>query len=188
MSPVASLTEDNGWIVVNDSGDALTYKGYTFGANDSVVRGGWFAAGSDNLKALEVLDDLSDANRALITEAIYNTADGDSDGEFVDELATELATTEAFNTAEAATPTARAIASLRNNTNSANVVNIGPSPLTVVSESSGTPASVRLDPDASHKADNHGEVYISMDMHKLTIGSDLDAGRQTGRWPRRPRL
>ena len=25
------------------------------------------------------------------------------------------------------------------------------------------------------KVDNHGEVYISMDMHKLTIGSDLDA-------------
>ena len=26
-----------------------------------------------------------------------------------------------------------------------------------------------------HSVDNHGEVYISMDMHKLTIGSDLDA-------------
>ncbi len=25
------------------------------------------------------------------------------------------------------------------------------------------------------KVDNHGEVYISMDMHKLTIGSDIDA-------------
>ncbi len=32
-----------------------------------------------------------------------------------------------------------------------------------------------FDPDASNKIDNHGEVYISMDMHKLTIGSDLDA-------------
>ena len=31
-----------------------------------------------------------------------------------------------------------------------------------------------FDPDASNKIDNHGEVYISMDMHKLTIGSDLD--------------
>ncbi|MCY4005430.1 MAG: porin, partial [Rhodobacteraceae bacterium] len=28
-----------------------------------------------------------------------------------------------------------------------------------------------FDPDASNKIDNHGEVYISMDMHKLTIGS-----------------
>ena len=35
--------------------------------------------------------------------------------------------------------------------------------------------AAKLDPDASHKVDNHGEVYISMDMHKLTIGSDLDA-------------
>ena len=32
-----------------------------------------------------------------------------------------------------------------------------------------------FDPDAKQKVDNHGEVYISMDMHKLTIGSDLDA-------------
>ncbi len=32
-----------------------------------------------------------------------------------------------------------------------------------------------FDPDASNKIDNHGEVYISMDMHKLTIGSDIDA-------------
>ncbi len=32
-----------------------------------------------------------------------------------------------------------------------------------------------FDPDAKQKVENHGEVYISMDMHKLTIGSDLDA-------------
>ena len=32
-----------------------------------------------------------------------------------------------------------------------------------------------FDPDASQTVGNHGEVYISMDMHKLTIGSDLDA-------------
>ncbi len=32
--------------------------------------------------------------------------------------------------------------------------------------------------DGKNKADNHGEVYISMDMHKLTIGSDLDRGDQ----------
>ena len=32
-----------------------------------------------------------------------------------------------------------------------------------------------FNPDAKQKVDNHGEVYISMDMHKLTIGSDLDA-------------
>ena len=38
--------------------------------------------------------------------------------------------------------------------------------------------TLRLDPDASHKVDNHGEVYISMDMHKLTIGSDLDRADQ----------
>ncbi|MCY4008106.1 MAG: porin [Rhodobacteraceae bacterium] len=36
-------------------------------------------------------------------------------------------------------------------------------------------ASVALGPKDTHKVDNHGEVYISMDMHKLTIGSDLDA-------------
>ena len=30
----------------------------------------------------------------------------------------------------------------------------------------------------SASVDNHGEVYISMDMHKLTIGTDLDRGDQ----------
>ncbi|MCY4007886.1 MAG: porin [Rhodobacteraceae bacterium] len=32
-----------------------------------------------------------------------------------------------------------------------------------------------FDPDASQTVGNHGEIYISMDMHKLTIGSDIDA-------------
>ncbi len=36
-----------------------------------------------------------------------------------------------------------------------------------------------FDPDAGQTVNNHGEVYISMDMHKLTIGSDLDAADKT---------
>ncbi len=36
-----------------------------------------------------------------------------------------------------------------------------------------TPASTSA--IASSSVDNHAEVYISMDMHKLTIGSDIDA-------------
>ena len=35
--------------------------------------------------------------------------------------------------------------------------------------------SASVDDADKHSVDNHGEVYISMDMHKLTIGSDLDA-------------
>ncbi|MCY4007415.1 MAG: hypothetical protein OXE84_11440 [Rhodobacteraceae bacterium] len=42
----------------------------------------------------------------------------------------------------------------------------------------GTAASVALGPTDTHKVDNHGEVYISMDMHKLTIGTDLDRADQ----------
>ncbi|MCY4327373.1 MAG: hypothetical protein OXC53_07290, partial [Rhodobacteraceae bacterium] len=38
-----------------------------------------------------------------------------------------------------------------------------------------TKTAATFDPDASQTVGNHGEVYISMDMHKLTIGSDLDA-------------
>ncbi len=51
----------------------------------------------------------------------------------------------------------------------------------LVKVSAGTPkpmtaaTAATFDPDAKQKVDNHGEVYISMDMHKLTIGSDLDA-------------
>ncbi len=47
-------------------------------------------------------------------------------------------------------------------------VGAGDGPMTAATAAS-------FDPDASNKIDNHGEVYISMDMHKLTIGSDLDA-------------
>ncbi len=34
-------------------------------------------------------------------------------------------------------------------------------------------------PKAKSTVDNHAKVYISMDMHKLTIGSDLDAADKT---------
>ncbi len=42
-----------------------------------------------------------------------------------------------------------------------------------------TAASVVTGPKAKSTVDNHAEVYISMDMHKLTIGSDLDAADKT---------
>ncbi len=48
----------------------------------------------------------------------------------------------------------------------------------IVYRNAGTPASVALGPTDTHKVDNHGEVYISMDMHKLTIGTDLDRADQ----------
>ena len=53
---------------------------------------------------------------------------------------------------------------------------VGPSDIRNLT--TATPASVALGPNDTHKVNNHGEVYISMDMHKLTIGSDLDRGDQ----------
>ncbi len=58
----------------------------------------------------------------------------------------------------------------------ATLYQVGPSDIRDLT--AATPASVALGPNDSHKIDNHGEVYISMDMHKLTIGTDLDRADQ----------
>ncbi|MCY4007057.1 MAG: hypothetical protein OXE84_09620 [Rhodobacteraceae bacterium] len=41
-----------------------------------------------------------------------------------------------------------------------------------------TVSTTEIETSKADKVNNHGEVYISMDMHKLTIGTDLDRGDQ----------
>ncbi|MCY4195431.1 MAG: hypothetical protein OXD33_00670 [Rhodobacteraceae bacterium] len=55
---------------------------------------------------------------------------------------------------------------------------IGPSTVNVPPATEAKASTVLLGPKDTHKVDNHAEVYISMDMHKLTIGTDLDRADQ----------
>ncbi len=77
------------------------------------------------------------------------------------------------NAATGARLTAAEIAATDDTNNNA-LVYIGNNPGLLPKDT--TAASVITSaPKAKSTVDNHGEVYISMDMHKLTIGSDLDA-------------
>ncbi len=175
--PSGDIKEENGWLAVNTAGVAVTFKSYVFGDGQTTLeRGVWYTA-----KQAELLDDLSDDVKELITPAIYNTSDGDDDGERRDELVAALGALEGIGDDAADEATAGDVAdailaldtAITAGGTNIRLANIGPSTALVGYEGTGTPAG--FDPDASNKVDNHAEVYISMDMHKLTLGSDIDA-------------